>query len=177
MVRALTKHVQVSLGGGGSCLRLLPTAGVCDQRSGASLRLLLTAGVCEKRSGKFLSLLLTAGVCKQCFSLVLRPLLTAGICDQRLDAVLRFLPTTGVSTSLRTQYLTFAYRMCMQPAFRHISSGLSGIGQVSCNSTTGRTITSLRPNASPVGAYYLVLHSSSKQMDYQKIQIKVDSSV
>ena len=35
----------------GSCLRLLPTAGVCDQRSGASLRLLLTAGVCEQRLG------------------------------------------------------------------------------------------------------------------------------
>ena len=57
----------------GSCLRLLPTAGVCDQRSGASLRLLLTAGVCEQHLGGFLRLLLTAGVCEQRFSLVLKP--------------------------------------------------------------------------------------------------------
>ena len=104
----------------GSCLRLLPTAGVCDQRSGASLRLLLTAGVCEQRLGGFLRPLLTAGVCKQRFSLVLRPLLTAGICNQRLDAVRRHLPTTdvcgqrlGTVPLLLPLYLTFAYSMCM----------------------------------------------------------------
>ena len=62
----------------GSCLRLLPTAGVCDQRSGASLRLLLTAGVCEQLLGGFLRLLLTADVCEQRFSPVLKPQ-TSGI--------------------------------------------------------------------------------------------------
>ena len=46
-------------------LRLLPTAGVCQQRLGTFLRLLLTAGVCERRLGAFLRLLLTAGVCEQ----------------------------------------------------------------------------------------------------------------
>ena len=45
--------------------RLLPTAGVCEQRLGVSLRLLLTAGVCEQRLGTSLRLLPTAGVCEQ----------------------------------------------------------------------------------------------------------------
>ena len=48
-----------------SCLRHLPTAGVCDQGLGTSIRLLLTAGVCEQHLGGYLRLLLTAGVCEQ----------------------------------------------------------------------------------------------------------------
>ena len=60
------------------------------------LRLLLTAGVCEQRLGGFHRLFLTAGVFKQRFSPVLWLLLNAGIGDQRLDAVRRRLPTTCV---------------------------------------------------------------------------------
>ena len=41
------KHVLVSKGCRDSCQRLLPTAGVCDQRVGVRLRLLPTTGVCN----------------------------------------------------------------------------------------------------------------------------------
>ena len=54
-----------------------------------------------------------------------------------------FCPPQVYATSFWTQYLTFAYRMCMPLAIRHMSSGLSGIYQVYCNSTSGGTITSL----------------------------------
>ena len=85
----------------GSCLRHLPTAGVCDHRLGASLRLLLTAGVCEQRLGGSHRLLLTAGVCELCSSLVLGPLKIASICIQSLCAVLSLLPTTSVCASVQ----------------------------------------------------------------------------
>ena len=141
----------------GSCLILLPIAGVCNQRSEACLRLLLTAGVYEQRLGGFFRLLLTAGVCEERLSLVLRPLLTASICDQRLDALLRILPTTGVrdqrlgtvprllpTAGVYHQHLDpvldFCKCLCMPPALRHICSGFSGIYLVSCNSTSGRNI-------------------------------------
>ena len=75
----------------GSCLRLLPTAGVCDQRSDASLRLLLTAGVCEQHIGGYHRLLLTAGVCEQHLGGYYRLLLTAGVCQKHLDTSLRLL--------------------------------------------------------------------------------------
>ena len=55
--------------------RLLPTAGVCEQRLGESLRLLLTAGVCEQRLGMSLKHLLIAGVSSRLFPI-------AGVCDQ-----------------------------------------------------------------------------------------------
>ena len=42
--------------------RLLPTAGVGDQRLGAPFRLLPTAGVCDQHLGAVLRLLLTAGI-------------------------------------------------------------------------------------------------------------------
>ena len=73
----------------GSCLRHLPTAGVCDQRLGVSHRLLLTAGACEQRLGGYLRLLLTAGVCEQHLGGYLRLLLTTGVCQQCLSFVLR----------------------------------------------------------------------------------------
>ena len=44
----------------GTHLRLLPTAGVCDQHVGASLRPLPTAGVCDQFVGVFPRLLPTA---------------------------------------------------------------------------------------------------------------------
>ena len=64
----------------GTHLRLLPTAGVCDQRVFACLRLLPTAGVSDQHLGAFI-----------------RHLLTAGVCNQRVGASGRLLPTTGVS--------------------------------------------------------------------------------
>ena len=95
--------------------RLLPTAGVCEQRLGAFLRLLLTAGEGDPRYGgtflrlwptagvgspRFdrisLRLLLTAGVCEQCLGAFLRLLLTAGVCDRRVGATNKLLPTAGV---------------------------------------------------------------------------------
>ena len=80
----------------GSCLRHLPTAGVCYQHLGASLRLLPTAGVCEQRVGGHLRLLLTTGVCEQRLGEYLRLLLTAGVCEQGLGGYLRLLLTAGV---------------------------------------------------------------------------------
>ena len=93
----------------GSCLRHLPTAGVCDQRLGVSHRLLLTAGVCEQHLGGYYRLLLTAGVCEQYLILVLRPahcqfmrpvsctilllLPITGVYNRLLGTVLRLLPT------------------------------------------------------------------------------------
>ena len=43
-------------------VRLLVTAGLCNQCFGAFLRLLPTAGVCDQRIGTFHRLLPTAGV-------------------------------------------------------------------------------------------------------------------
>ena len=49
----------------GTHLRLLPTAGVCDQRVGVTPRLLPTAGVCDQHVGASLRLLPTTGECDQ----------------------------------------------------------------------------------------------------------------
>ena len=79
----------------GTHLRLLPTAGVCDQRVGVTPRLLPTAGVCDQHVGASLRPLPTAGVCEQRLCASLRLLPTAGVCDQHLGACPRHLLSAG----------------------------------------------------------------------------------
>ena len=49
-----------------------------------TIRLLLTAGVCEQCLGRYLGLLLTAGVCQQCLSFVLRPAHCSQMCAAKI---------------------------------------------------------------------------------------------
>ena len=72
-------------------IRLLPTAGVCEQHVGASIRLLPTAGVCDKHVGLFIRLLPTAGVCNKHIRVLLRLLPTAVLCNRHVGVVFRLL--------------------------------------------------------------------------------------
>ena len=103
----------------GSCLRHLPTAGVCDLRLGVSLRLLLTAGVCVQHLGRYLRLLLTAGVCEQYLGGYLRLLLTAGVCEQPLRGYLRLLLNAGLWEQRLNSVLKPAHCQYLQPVSRH----------------------------------------------------------
>ena len=97
--------------------RLLPTAGVCDQRVGATVRLLPTAGVCDQRVSTTIRLLPTAGVCDQHVGLFLRLLPTAGVCNKHIRVLLRLLPTVGFMQSARMSCIqTVAHHRCMQSA-------------------------------------------------------------
>ena len=79
----------------GPHLRLLPTAGVFEQRLGASLRLLPTAGVYKQRLGASLRLLPTAGVC-----------------DRHLGACPKHLPLAGVCYAIRRMQLLRTVGKC-----------------------------------------------------------------
>ena len=76
-------------------IRLLPTAGVCEQHVGATIRLLPTEGVCDQRVGASLRLLPTAGVCEQHVS-------------------------TSIRLACRRVDQTFAHRRCMPAACRRV---------------------------------------------------------
>ena len=54
------------------CQRLLPTAGVCDQRVGVRLRLLPTAGVCNQHWDPVIDLCPPAFVCHQLLGISLQ---------------------------------------------------------------------------------------------------------
>ena len=61
-----------------------------------AVRLLVTAGLCNQCFGAFLRLLPTAGVCDQHEGATIRLLPNAGACDQHVGATIRLLPTAGV---------------------------------------------------------------------------------
>ena len=73
------------------------------------LRLLLTAGVCEQRLCRYFRLLLTAGVCQLCLSFVLRP----AHCSQLCEAIVKSLETacsyhqhSGVSLIVTSSWMS-----------------------------------------------------------------------